>query len=33
MALPSSMLDLQVRANDQPRHWPSQVKTWFRRSI
>ncbi|MFQ6538300.1 MULTISPECIES: cytochrome b/b6 domain-containing protein [Aphanothece] len=30
-ALASSMLQLQVRANDQPRHWPSQVKTWFQR--
>ncbi len=33
MVLASSMLDLQVRANDQPRHWPSQIKTWFRRSV
>ena len=32
-ALASSMLQLQVRANDLPGHWPSQVKTWFRRSV
>jgi hypothetical protein len=30
-ALASSMLGWQVRASDQPRHWASQVKTWFQR--
>jgi hypothetical protein len=29
--LASSIVQLQVRANDQPRHWPTQVITWFRR--
>lgn len=30
-ALAGSMIQLQVRANDHPRHWPSQVNTWLRR--
>jgi len=31
-ALATSMLQLRVRANDQPRHWPGQLKGWFRRA-
>lgn len=30
LTLASSMLQRQMRANDQPRHWPAQVKGWFR---
>jgi hypothetical protein len=31
LALASSMLQRQVRASDQPRQWPAQVKAWIRR--
>ncbi|MFO7628664.1 MAG: cytochrome b [Prochlorococcaceae cyanobacterium] len=31
LALASSMMQRQIRANDQPRHWPAQVKAWIRR--
>jgi hypothetical protein len=31
-ALASSMFNLQLRSNDQPRHWPAQVRGWLRRS-
>lgn len=30
-ALASSMIQLQVRENDQPRHWPAQLKAWLQR--
>jgi hypothetical protein len=29
LALASSMVLRQVRANDHPRHWPAQVKAWL----
>lgn len=32
MGLARSMFQRQLRSNDQPRHWPSQVKRWLRRS-
>ncbi|MEB3360963.1 MAG: cytochrome b/b6 domain-containing protein [Synechococcaceae cyanobacterium] len=32
LALAGSMIQLRVRANDMPRHWPSQLIRGFRRS-
>jgi hypothetical protein len=31
-ALAASMLQVQLRANDTPKHWPAQVGRWFRRT-
>lgn len=31
-ALAGSMFELKLRSNDQPRHWPSQLRRWWRRS-
>lgn len=32
LPLARSMLSLQARPNDQPRHWPGQIRRVFRRS-
>jgi hypothetical protein len=32
IGLASSMFHLRLRSNDHPRHWPSQVSRWWRRS-
>ncbi|MEB3185077.1 MAG: hypothetical protein VKM97_04245 [Cyanobacteriota bacterium] len=33
LPLALSMVQLQLRSNDKPKHWPSQLIRGFRRSV